>query len=205
MRTAMLSLGLMIAGLGAAPIRAETTGLDAVAFGRCLVAEDRRAALTLFAMLPPSDAAADLSRHAACAGGAASAPAMTIRGGIAEALYKRDFREWGLPPRRVSSDLAQLAQLALPERADVGGGVFALGHCVARWAPNDLDQLFATPPGSAREGRVIDRLVQRFAPCQSAGTSVTINRAHVRALLAQTAYELSRRDAQGLLRETEAK
>ena len=202
MRTTVVLLGLALAGLGPSPARADTGAVDAVAFGRCLVEQDRGAALTLFATLPPTDAAADLTRNAGCAGGPTSASTMAVRGGIAEALYKRDFREWGLPPRRASTDLARLD---LPGRADAGGSLFALGHCVARWQPNDLDRLFATPPGSAREGRIIDRLAERFAPCQPAGTSVAIKRTHVRALLAQTAYELSRQNAQGTLGETEAK
>lgn len=187
MRAAIFATVFMVTGVcfGESAARANP-GADAVAFGRCVVSTDREGALRLFSTLPPSDAAVDLSSHAACAArSTGTASAMAVRGGIAEALYKRDFGEAMMEPRRAPERLAQLNLLEGP-----GDAVerFRLGLCVARSAPDAVDRLLAMPPGSTRERNAIGRLAPEFAPCQPYGLTVTLRRGNIRALLAQSAY-----------------
>lgn len=190
----------------AMPGAASASPVAADAAARCLVVADRGAALALFERLPLDSSMTDvdatrLGAGAKCVKGGLRASAMVMRGAVAEALYERDFREAGLQPRRAIGDFARLG---LPEGVADTGGLFALGHCVARSAPFDVDKLFAAPPGSTREDNVIAALMPYFSACQPKGTEVALRRGQIRGLLAQSAYDVNVRYWTGQMRAARA-
>ena len=89
--------------------------------GRCIVQHDRRAANALMATLPLDESAADLSRlrgrAAACAAALADAPAMQVRGALAQAMFMRDFGSMRSDP----DPRRGFINLNLPVQASPGG------------------------------------------------------------------------------------
>ncbi|MBA3897574.1 MAG: hypothetical protein H0X36_10680 [Sphingomonadaceae bacterium] len=191
-RLALLAIGGTVASFGLAAAQAGPREADAMA--RCVVAADRGAALAALDSLPldssPSQLdAAQLRGAGKCAPAPVAGSAIMLRGAIVEALYKRDFVEFGLHPHRVASDLAPVK---IPERPADPGGKYALGACVSRSAPQLADALFATEPGSKREDNAMAPMLAYFTACQArfggGGAQTAMTRAEMRSVIAQGAY-----------------
>lgn len=160
--------------------------------GRCIVREDRGAAAALMRSLPLDDSPADLGtlrgRAARCAGGAAGATSVTMRGAIAQALYLSDFRGRELRPVRPG----YLVDLDLPAQSAPGGTrtveLYRWADCVVRNDSATTRQLLMSPLGSPEETAAITALNNYMAACLPQGTDLNVYASEVRDLFAQTAY-----------------
>jgi len=175
------------------PASASTPGLERVyAAGRCLVRQDRRAAIDLVLALPIGRERASISALAPslgrCGAGLESVPAMHLRGAIAQALFFRDFRGFGLQPSRSIA----LVNLDLPIQDSPPGDptteLYRLADCVVRNDGPRTESLLATRPGSENESRIMDRLAPYLRACTTADSQLSIARSDLRSAMAQSAY-----------------
>lgn len=186
-----------------APAAASTPGLDRIyAAGRCMVARDRGAAASLIRSLPLDRERADLSalspELSRCAGSLGSPPALHLRGALAQALFFRDFRGFGLQPFRS----IPLVNLDLPVQDSPPGDrtteLYRLSDCVVRNDPGHVERLLASRPGSENEGRFMSLLGGYLRACPAA--QLTIARSDLRSAIAQSAYQSMYRYWTGELR-----
>ena len=162
--------------------------------GRCMVSRDRRAAAALIRALPLDGRVADLSslRGSArdCAGGAQGAPAMLVRGAIAQALFLRDFRDFGREPRTETG----LVDLNLPVESSVGGTrsveLYRWGDCVVRNDAAGTRRLLLSPIGSGEEDAAIAGLQTYMSACMRAGSQLQVRQSELRSVFAQSAYHV---------------
>jgi hypothetical protein len=176
-------------------------------FGRCVVDQDREAAVQLINRLPLrqgeiSFGPGDLGDASSClVADVRPLSPITVRGGIAQALFLRDFREFGVEPRRAG----EFANLKLPAAGHAEGAdqethaLYSLGDCVVRNRTNIIDSLLVAPVGSALERQLIDRLVPIMGACHAPGAQAKVSRADLRSILAQSAYAASARYWSGRL------
>jgi hypothetical protein len=185
----------LLAPLGLSAVSAATTNLND--FASCAVKKDRAAVVRAVRDLPLSSDAAQiapgsLSAAADCAGGAAvDGRAMLLRGAVAQALYRADFREVGMPPRTPTRNFADLGWPAIGEKdpvTDPGVALFKLADCVVRNDSELVDALLRYSFGSDGAKRMIDRLEPRVRACYPKGASITANRETLHAAIAQAAY-----------------
>jgi hypothetical protein len=191
---------LALTGQGAAAAAEPATEQDlAYKFGRCLVQQDRQAAIDVLNQLPLVDgkvslSEVDLGYGAACLGaGLAEVSPIAIRGGIAQELFLRDFQEFGLEPKRKG----EFARIALPisDESDTGDAktraLYKLGDCVVRNRTDATERLLKAPVGSKTERQVIDGLGPIMAACHGSRGQARVSRADLRSVLAQAAYSAS--------------
>lgn len=187
-----------------APAAASSPGLDRIyAAGRCMVAHDRGAAASLIRSLPLGRERTDLSALSPelvrrCAGSLGSPPALHLRGALAQALFFRDFRGFGLQPFRS----IPLVNLELPVQDSPPGDrtteLYRLADCVVRNDPGHVERLLASRPGSDNEGRFMSLLGGYLRACPAAELSIA--RSDLRSALAQSAYQSMYRYWTGELR-----
>ena len=197
-----LTMGVALAaglGCGSAAL-AGTPELAKAA--QCAVSADRESAADAlgdlgFATTPATLDAARLGKGAKCAAGGLTGPSIDVRGALVEALYKRDFREFGVQPHQSQGNFVQVR---LPEGAGDADGRGAVAMCVARSAPNLADRLFGTVPGTQRESDAIAAVVPYFRACRPSGSPLALTRGEMRALIAHGAYETSVRFWAGKMR-----
>lgn len=195
------------------PAAAQAPDADALRdVARCAIAKDRRAAVATAGALPFTGDevrvdAAGLGRGAACLKhGAVAAPAMALRGAFAEALYRADFVEPGLEPERATGTFANLRLPAIDGdvSADTAATLFKFGDCIARNDATSVGELIRTRDGSSAEKILLDRLQPYFAACYPQGATLSLKRATLRSVLAQSAYRVSQRYWDGQLRHVAA-
>lgn len=179
------------------PMPAAATPTTAAAYegGRCLVAQDRRAAVALMASLPLGEGVADLSgvgeRGAGCVDSLAGAAPLLVRGAIAQAMLLRDFRGLGQEPRdsRVIVDL-NLPVAAFGTAPDRTTRLYGWGDCVTRNDPNGVDRMLRTPVGSPEEREALGGLQTFMTQCMSQGQELTVRTWEVRSVFAQASYHM---------------
>lgn len=177
----------------AIPGAAQAAGGDLADVAKCAVQADRGAAQSTLDRLPFDSSQqrvepASLGKGAKCATAPLAASSIVLRGAIVEALYERDFGEFGMQPHRATGDFARLP--VLEGDADTGGK-FALAMCVARSNPVYTDKLLAAPVASTREDNVMAQLIPYFSACRAKGTDIKLTRREMRALIAHGAYATS--------------
>jgi hypothetical protein len=146
--------------------------------GRCIVHQDRHAANTLMATLPLDDSQADLSqlrgRAAACAAPLAGAPAMQVRGALAQAMFTTDFRGFGHDPNPRYSFI----NLNLPVEASPAGSrvveLYRWADCVVRNDSAGTERLLRSDVASEEESAALDGLRDYMAACMPAGAQLTV-------------------------------
>jgi hypothetical protein len=192
MKKIILPLAAAAAFALPAPAQAARNAPSIYEAGRCLVDHDRGAANMLMARLPLDDSAADLSglrgRAAECATRLADAPAMQVRGAIAQAMFMRDFgsirRE--VDPRR------GFINLNLPVQASPAGSraveLYRWGDCVARNDAGGTERLLRTEAASIEESQAVEELRNYMAACMPAGGQLEVRLWELRSVLAQSAY-----------------
>jgi hypothetical protein len=161
--------------------------------GRCIVDSDRSGANRLMATLPLDESTADLSRlnarAAACAARLAEAPAMQVRGALAQAMFMRDFgsirRE--PDPRRGFINLNLPVQESGTAR-DRTTQLYRWGDCVARNDSAGTERLLRTEAASAEESAAIEGLRNYMAACMPTGVQLEVRLWELRSVIAQTAY-----------------
>jgi len=171
------------------------------------VQQDRLAAIQILNQLPfvggdVSLTEADLGDAAPCLGaGLAGVSPIAVRGGIAQELFLRDFKEFGIEPKR----RREFANLALPisNDSEVGDAktraLYRLGDCVVRNRTHSIEQLLKAPVGSRTEQHVIDQLGPIMAACHGSKGQARVSREDLRSILAQAAYSASVRYWNGRL------
>jgi hypothetical protein len=160
--------------------------------GRCLVAQDRVTANRLMATLPLDDSDVDLSglsgRAAACATPLDGAPAMQVRGALAQAMFLRDFRT----VRREVNPRRGFINLNLPLSTSPGGTrtveLYRWGDCVARNNAAGAERLMRTPAASPEEAAAIEEMRNHMAACMPAGTQLDVRLWELRSVIAQSTY-----------------
>lgn len=160
--------------------------------GRCIVQHDRRAANALMATLPLDESAADLSRlhgrAAECARVLSDAPAMQVRGALAQAMFMRDFGSMRSDP----DPRRGFINLNLPVQTSPAGSrsveLYRWGDCVARNDSLGTERLLRTEAGSMEESAAIESLRNYMAACMPAGSSLEVRLWELRSVMAQSAY-----------------
>lgn len=177
-----------------APAVANYPGLERIYMAaRCMVGHDRAAAAGLIRALPLGRERTDVSALSPelvrrCAGSLESPPALHLRGGLAQALFFRDFRGFGLRPMRS----IPLVNLDLPVQDSPPGDrmteLYRLADCVVRNDPEHVERLLATQPGSENEGRFMSLLGNYLRACAPVA-ELSIARSDLRSVIAQSAYQ----------------
>jgi hypothetical protein len=185
----------------AAPLTKEGEDLIYSA-ARCAVSKDHDSAASVVRRLPLNSDEARieagwLGGGAECAKeGALVGPAVVLRGAIAQALYIRDFREFGLRPRLAPALLSDLGLPPVNDGVDTSNPEVALarfGDCLARNVPEDTDRLLKSPVDSSIEHAVIAEIQPYFAGCYPKNSRFNASRSTLRGLLALSAYSASTR------------
>lgn len=114
-----------------------------------------------------------------------------LRGLVAEEVLRRDRageRVRGSDRMAPFTGLtaADIAALDEKGRRTLRGLDFA--QCVEAAAPKAVEQLLATEPTSAEEGRAFGALVPYLGPCLPSGAEASIVRPQLRGFLAEAAY-----------------
>jgi hypothetical protein len=161
--------------------------------GRCIVDRDRSGANRLMATLPLDESIADLSRlnarATACAARLADAPAMQVRGALAQAMFMRDFGSI----RREPDPRRGFINLNLPVQAsgmarDRTTQLYRWGDCVARNDSAGTERLLRTEAASTEESAAIEGLRNYMAACMPTGVQLEVRLWELRSVIAQTAY-----------------
>lgn len=204
MRTNLLAL-LITAAAMAAPVAPASATLSEGAlndFAKCAVTKDRAATAAAARKLPlNSDPAtvdaASLHDAASCAKGApVEAKSMMLRGAIAQALYRIDFRDAGMEPRTPVRNFADLGWPAIGDKdphTDQGVALFKLADCIARNDVNNVDVLMRYPFGSDNAHKLLDKMQPYIQACFPKGATITVGRDTLHAAIAQGAYYASTR------------
>lgn len=187
---------LALGALASVPAPAAAAPSSAAVYeaGRCLVQQDRRSAVALMGSLPLDDSPADLAGvgrgGAGCVRGLDGAAAMLVRGGIAQALFLRDFGGFG---RELRND-RNLLDLRLPVEATPGmpgdrtTQLYRWADCVVRNDSAGTERLLRSAVGTPEERTAIAGLQAFMARCMPAGTELSVRAWEVRSLFAQSAY-----------------
>lgn len=160
--------------------------------GRCIVREDRDAAVALIRSLPLDGDAADLTMlrgdAADCVRGTDSAGVMAVRGAIAQALFFRDFHRFGMQPQFGR----RLANLNLPVESSTttepAVDLYRWSDCVVRNDTVGTERLLRSTVGSGEEGAALEGLRNFMSACIADGAEIRVRNADVRSLFAQSAY-----------------
>lgn len=176
--------------------------------GRCIVDRDRGAANMLMGRLPLDESVADLSglnaRATACAARLAGAPAMQVRGALAQAMFMRDFGSI----RREVDPRHGFINLNLPVLANYGTArdrttqLYGWGDCVARNDALGTERLLRTEAGSPDEAAAVEGLRNYMAACMPTGVQLDVRLWELRSVMAQTAYHTLYRYWTGQLNAT---
>lgn len=124
----------------------------------------------------------------------ASQTAVSLRGALAEQLFKADFGSIGAHPRREEIEVFRIDATELDgldattrRRLDL----VAFATCVAASAPEKSDAALKTAPGSAEEVAAFAALQPTFAPCLAEGERLDMGKAELRGAVAEGAYRLA--------------
>jgi hypothetical protein len=180
----------------AGPARADQGGPSLAQIydvGRCIVVNDRGAAVALLRSLPVEEGEADLSRLSdraqRCARGMATVNALHLRGAIAQALFFRDFGGFGEEPRRSTP----LVNLNLPVQSSPPGTgmteLYRWADCVVRNDNAHAERLLSSTVGSRNEATAIASLRAFMSACAPAGQQLAVRPSDFRSLIAQSAYQ----------------
>jgi hypothetical protein len=146
------------------------------------------------AQLPLDDSDTDLSgltgRAAACATSLDGAPAMQVRGALAQAMFLRDFRtvRREVNPRRGFINLNLPVQTTPGTENDRTMQLYRWADCVARNDSRSTERLLRTEAASPEEAAAIEGLRNYMAACMPAGTQLDIRLWELRSVIAQSAY-----------------
>ena len=198
MRKALFALSAAaIAFTTAAPAAANTGGASVEAIyeaGQCIVRSDRDAALMLMQTLPIENIAVELTDLPSetarrCADGMTSASGLILRGGIAQALFFRDFGGFGQEPARSRA----LINLDLPVQDSPEGSLavelYRLADCVVRNDVERTERLLSSRVGSRNEANAISGLQPYMRACAPAGMQMEVSTSQLRSAMAQSAYQ----------------
>jgi hypothetical protein len=156
--------------------------------GKCIVRKDRQAAIELMSSLPLTGAAnlsGNVGGASSCVAGASgSANAVMVRGALAQALFLRDFKEFGADPGRKG-----LAGYTLPIEA----GLYRWSDCVVRQDTGAITTLLHSEIGSRQEAELLERIKPQMSACLPSTERLAIAPSQLRSVLAQTAYNVAYR------------
>lgn len=163
----------------------------------CLVGRDAAAASALLATSPYSSqerqtAVRTLRSAERCLdtrGRLATSP-LLLRGAVAESLYEAQFAQPVTAASPARAAAALLSAEAAAERADVAPA-FALADCTAARHPDLVRSLIAAEPETDGEGTALQALTAVFGECVTPGSTLNVDRAGIRAMLAESLYRWS--------------
>jgi hypothetical protein len=172
-------------------------------FGECVVQHNRYLAERILRTVPNSVEEHDFVQESATDSclqeGQLGFHAPLLRGVVAEALFKSDFKAVDAPPLRKPAPV--FAALTDEEAQKIGPeaqarlGLLQVATCVVRADPGDVTSLFQTAPRSPAEDATIAKISPHLSACLNAGISFTIVPVQLRGALAEAAYRVSENDA----------
>ena len=118
----------------------------------------------------------------------------SLRGALAEQLFKADFGSIGARPKRetievFTFDTSDLASLDAASRKRLY--LAAFGACVSSMDSARSVDLLQTAAGSADEARIISELNPALSPCLNEGERLDLGKAELRGLLAEGVYRMA--------------
>jgi hypothetical protein len=165
-----------------------TTVRSVYDMGKCIVRKDRSAAIELMSSLPLTGSAnlsGSVGGASSClAQASGTANAVTVRGALAQALFLRDFNEFGADPGR-----GTLAGYSLPIEA----GLYRWSDCVVRQDTGAITSLLHSDVGSRQEAQVLERIRPQMSACLPTTERLAIAPSQLRSVLAQSAYNVAYR------------
>ena len=192
-----LWLSTLAIALGAAPAAeaAPSTSLSSAAAQQFAVcAAQKYEGAELLATQPGSDEETDVLAEFARRGCTGSSDTQSLRGALAEQLFKTDFGSIGARPKRetievFTFDISELASLDATSRKRLY--LAAFGACVASVDSARSVGLLQTAAGSADEARIISELNPALSPCLNEGERLDLGKAELRGLLAEGVYRMA--------------
>jgi len=166
----------------------------------CLIERDGEAATPLLGSAPYSSAEREQAVRALRAAERClrmrermSTSVMALRGAMAEELYERRFAEPAAPRDPPLASAAFFRADAATTRDDAAAlaPTYELAGCTAARRPELVRALLASDPESAGEGAALQALSPVFGECVAPGTTLSIERAAIRAILAESLYRWS--------------
>jgi len=190
----LTAAGALAALAAATPASAAPSAASVYEAGRCIVDSDRRIAASLLRNLPLDSRPADLSglrggRASGCNPGP-GVPAMVMRGALAQELFLRDFRSFGVEPRNPD----RLVNLNLPVQtygavgSSAPGDLYRWSDCVVRNDTANTERLLRSRVGSSEEANAISGLQSYMTACIAADSQLSVRSSELRSVIAQSAY-----------------
>lgn len=180
-----------VPGVRAAP---STPLSPAVAQQFAVCAAQKYEGAELLATQPGSDEEADVFAEFARRGCAVTSDVQTLRGALAEHLFKADFGSVGGRPKRdtievFTFDTSDLASMDAESRRRLYRVAF--GACVASMDSERSASLLRTPSGSADEAKAISELNAALPRCLDEGERLDLGKAELRGLVAEGVYRMA--------------
>lgn len=187
-----LAIALATAPVGEAAPSPPLSAAVAQQFAVC--ASQKYEGAELLATQPGSDEEAEVFAEFARRGCPVNSDVQTLRGALAEQLFKADFGSVGGRPKRdtievFTFDTSDLASMDAASRKRLY--LVAFGACVASMDSERSAGLLQTPAGSADEARVISELNAALPRCLDKGERLDLGKAELRGLLAEGVYRMA--------------
>ena len=166
----------------------------------CLAERDEEAATSLLDSAPYSNEERDQAVRALRAAERClrrreriATSVLVLRGALAEAMYERRFAEPPAPRDPPLAGAAFFRAEAATTRDDAAAlaPAYDLALCTAARRPDLARALLATEPGAPDEAAALEPLNPVFVECVTPGTTLNVDRAGIRAILAESLYRWS--------------
>ena len=166
----------------------------------CLIDRDAEAGTPLLGSAPYSREEREHAQRALRAGERClrlrrpiASTALLLRGAMAESLYETRFADPATPRDPPAATAPLFRPEAATSRDDAGSLApsFAMAECAAAREPATVRALLASDPATDSESAALQLLNPVFVQCVTAGTSLNVDRASIRAILAESLYRWS--------------
>jgi len=179
---------------------AEVPQAEVLRAAACLIDRDTEAGTRLLGSAPYSREEREHAVRALRAGERClrlrqpiASTALLLRGAMAETLYETQFADPAVPRDPPAAAAPLFRPDAATSRDDAASLApsFALAECAAAREPATVRALLASEPATDSEGAALQLLNPVFVQCVTPGTSLNVDRASIRAILAESLYRWS--------------
>jgi hypothetical protein len=115
-------------------------------------------------------------------------PVSLMRGAYYQQLYRQTYTSAPPPLPATFGDFGVTNVAGLPDEAKAEIAIRQFGDCVARSDPNDAHAFIISAPGSRSEDTALNALVPHLGGCLTKGSSWTMNRSSLAAVLSEVLY-----------------
>lgn len=179
---------------------AEAPQAEVLRAAACLIERDAEAGTQLLGSAPYSREEREHAVRALRAGERClrlrqpiASTALLLRGAMAETLYETQFADPAVPRDPPAAAAPLFRPDAATSRDDAASLApsFALAECAAGREPATVRALLASEPATDSESAALQLLNPVFVQCVTPGTSLNVDRASIRAILAESLYRWS--------------